>query len=145
MMSVLSRVAEDIEKTITHEIGKAVDPHEKLRVFIRLCMEVVHNKREYYQVNMDFWTQINQKKEVRQVIAEHYRKFRAACATIIKEGIEKGDFKKVDAMEYSSFIIAVVDGLSLQWLFDRQIDKLIQLQSAEACLLGGLTLGDKSV
>ena len=52
MMSVLSRVAEDIEKTITHEIGKAVDPHEKLRVFIRLCMEVVHNKRNIIRL----WT-----------------------------------------------------------------------------------------
>ncbi len=67
---------------------------------------------------MDFWTQINQKEEVRKAIAMHYAKFRETAAKVIAEGVASGSFRKVDPIEYSSFVIAVIDGLSLQMLFD---------------------------
>ena len=118
MMSVLDRVAGDIEQVIHSDMGKIVDPIKKLEVFIDVVFDVVRNTREYYQVNMDFWTQINQKQEVKSTIARHYAKFRETAAVVISEGITKNAFKKVDPLEYASYILAVIDGLSLQYLFD---------------------------
>ena len=120
MMSVLDEVAGDIERVIAAEMESISDPQRKLEVFIDVCFDVVRSTREYYQVNMDFWTQINQKEEVRQVIARHYDKFRESAAAVIREGIAANRFQKVDPKEYSSFMVAVIDGLSLQWLFDEQ-------------------------
>jgi hypothetical protein len=77
---------------------------------------------------MDFWTQINQKEEVKEVIGSHYQKFRERAKIVIDEGIEKGDFKKVDSSDYASYIIAIIDGLSLQFLFDSnafEYDKIV--------------------
>ena len=78
---------------------------------------------------MDFWTQMNQKPEVKAVISKHYQNFRVACKKIIEEGISQGAFKEVDASAYSLFVVASIDGMSLQWLFGHDscnYDKLIQ-------------------
>ncbi|MFW7378181.1 MAG: TetR/AcrR family transcriptional regulator [Oligoflexus sp.] len=121
MMSVLDRVAGDIEGVILQDMQAISDPVKKLEIFMTVSFEVVRNTKEYYQVNMDFWTQINQKKEVRQVISRHYSKFRDTCANVIAEGVQSGAFRKVDPSQQASFIISVIDGLSLQWLFDETV------------------------
>lgn len=129
MMSVLDRVSVDIEQALAAKMEGISDPLKKLRIFINVCFDVVRSTREYYQVSMDFWTQINQKAEVKKVIAKHYQKFRDKAADIIKDGISAGVFKEVTPEIHASYIVAVVDGLSLQWLFDDQAFDYEQLTS----------------
>lgn len=121
MMSVLDKVAVDIEKSMVRCMESAKDAASKLDVFVDVTFEIVRNTKEYYQVNMDFWTQINQKEEIRKVIANHYSKFRDTCAKILKEGIDTKKFKAINPNEYASVIIGLLDGLSLQWLFDENV------------------------
>lgn len=121
MMSVLDKVASDIERVLKADMQTSADSAQKLEIFINICFDVVRNTKEYYQVNMDFWTQINQKPEVRKVIAKHYSKFRENCAKVIDEGISNGAFKPVNALETASIILALIDGVSLQWLFDENV------------------------
>jgi AcrR family transcriptional regulator len=121
MMSVLDKVAGDIERMLATEMGSIPDAKRKFEIFVDVCFDIVRNTKEYYQVNMDFWTQINQKEEVRKVIANHYAKFRDSCAAVIREGINAGVFRQLDPKEYASYVIAVIDGLSLQWLFDEAV------------------------
>lgn len=118
MMSVLDKVAGDIERVLLSEMQSIPDAKRKMEVFIDVCFDIVRSTKEYYQVNMDFWTQINQKEEVRQVIARHYDKFRQTAINVIKEGVTSGHFRAVEPKEYASYVVAVIDGLSLQWLFD---------------------------
>ena len=63
MMSVLDRVAGDIEGVLAHDMKSIDDPIKKLDIFMSVSFDVVRSTKEYYQVNMDFWTQINQKKK----------------------------------------------------------------------------------
>jgi TetR/AcrR family fatty acid metabolism transcriptional regulator len=142
MMSVLDKVAGDIERVLLADMEASADPVRKLEIFINICFDVVRNTREYYQVNMDFWTQINQKPEVRTVIGKHYAKFRETCARVIEEGINKGAFKKADAIEHASFVIASIDGISLQWLFDENAfdyDRIMKLACKQ--IIDGLKAG----
>lgn len=141
MMCVLDKVAGDIERVLLREMEASSDSWRKLEIFIEVCFDVVRNTKEYYQVNMDFWTQINQKSEIRALIAAHYSKFREAAAKVIREGVEKGTFKKVDPSAFASFMIAIIDGISLQWLFDDKLfdyDKMTK--SASALIMAGLKL-----
>ena len=139
MMSVLDKVAGDIERVLAAELQSITDPKRKLEVFVDVCFDIVRSTKEYYQVNMDFWTQINQKEDVRKVIARHYTKFRDSASTVIKEGIDKGVFRQVDPKNYSSYVIAVIDGLSLQWLFDEAVFEYDSItKSASKLLLEGL-------
>lgn len=118
MCSVLDKVAGDIDSVLEADIESISDPIKKLETFINIGFDIVQSTKEYYQVNMDFWTQINQKEDVKNIIISHYQKFRLTAARIISEGIVNNVFRKVDPIEYASYIIAVIDGLSLQWLFD---------------------------
>ena len=139
MMSVLDRVAGDIESVLIEDMQAIDDSVKKLEIFMSVAFDVVRSTKEYYQVNMDFWTQINQKKEVRQVISRHYAKFRDTCAVVIDEGVKSGDFIKVNPHYYASYILAVIDGISLQWLFDETVynyDEIVKM--AKAQILGGL-------
>ncbi len=141
MMSVLDRVAGDIESVLAEGMSKKDSPLEKLRIFVSVSFNVVRSTKEYYQVNMDFWTQINQKSEVRQVISSHYAKFREGVSNVIKEGIKQGAFRKVDPDLYGSYIIAVIDGLSLQWLFDENVyDYDTVVETASELILKGLAI-----
>ncbi len=118
MMAVLERVAGDIEGLLADFMSRTSDPSERLRYLVQTCFLVVREKREYYCINMDFWTQINQKEKVREAIANHYGKFRAAAAAILQNGMDVGAFHQCDASLLAAVIISIVDGISLQWLFD---------------------------
>lgn len=134
MISVLEKVSGDIERVLEADMESISDPEEKLRSFVGIGFDVIHNTKEYYQVSMDFWTQINQKQEVRSIISNHYKKFRDTGTAVIKEGIKKDLFKKVDPVEYVSYIIAIIDGISLQWLFDDSVfdyDNIVKMTTNE--------------
>lgn len=129
MMAVLDRVAGDIEGLLNDVMNRTSDPIERMRYLVQTCFLVVREKREYYCINIDFWTQINQKESVRQAIASHYAKFRAAAAVILQQGIDSGTFRTSNATLLASAVIAVVDGISLQWLFDAnafQFDEMVK-------------------
>lgn len=141
MMSVLEKVSGDIEQFLAEDMRSIEDPIKKLEIFVNVCCEVVRSTKEYYQVSMDFWTQINQKDAVREIISKHYQKIRETCALVIKEGIESGKFRKVDPNEYASYVIAVIDGISLQWLFDDSIfsyDNLVKMSAG--LIINGLKI-----
>ena len=139
MMCVLDKVAGDIERVLAEEMDTSDDPWRKMEIFIEVCFDIVRNTKEYYQVNMDFWTQINQKEEIRRVIANHYAKFREAAARVVREGMEKGSFRKLDANGFASYVVAVIDGLSLQWLFDDKVFDYNQMsKNASSLIMSGL-------
>ena len=121
MMSVLNRVSSDIEQLLSNLLETIKNPEQCLRSVLHLCFGVVRKKREYYCINMDFWTQINQKEKVRQSIAQHYEKFRSVTAHVIQLGIDKQVFKVDNAKLAASVIIALIDGIALQWLFDETV------------------------
>ena len=121
MMSVLDKVVGDIERVLSADMETTDDPVKKMEVFIKVCFDIVKNTKEYYQVNMDFWTQINQKPEVRKVISKHYAQFRKTAADVIQSGIDSGAFKTSNAQEHASVVVATIDGISLQWLFDESV------------------------
>lgn len=141
MMAVLDKCATDIETMLVERVSSANDPLSKLKVFISLCFDVLRDKREYYQVNMDFWTQINQKEEVRAAIAQHYFMFRSVGMKVLEDGIKAKVFKEVDVNMYASLIVAIADGYSLQYLFDNDAfdyDKITSM--ASDWVIGGLLI-----
>jgi len=139
MMSVLDKVSGDIENIIAADMESISSPIEKIKVFIAVAFDIVRSTKEYYQVNMDFWTQINQKKEVRQVVSRHYAKFRDSCAKVIEEGVQQGVFRQVNPQHQASLILATVDGVSLQWLFDEAVYDYSEIvKTASESLLNNL-------
>lgn len=138
MMAVLDYVSEEIEGHLISTESSAT-PVIRLSNVIWVCFSIVQNKREYYRINMDFWTQIDQKEKVRQEIALHYSKFRQTIAGIVQQGIEQKFFRAGNASHYASMIIALIDGIALQWLFDENVFNYNDIvQNCESAVLSFL-------
>lgn len=138
MIAVLDHISCDIEGLLggTETI---VNPVERLSHVIWVCADILRTKREYYRISMDFWTQIDQKSYVRTAIAAHYASFRVTIANIIESGIQKGLFREGNSSVYATMIIAMIDGIALQWLFDDSLfnyDDLIK--NCELAIMGFL-------
>lgn len=120
MMAVLDYVSSEVEGLL---IGTEVnaDPVARLSNVVWMIADVAQTKREYYKINIDFWTQIDQKENVRKEIAKHYAKFRNAIAGILQQGMAHGVFRKGNPSYFASIVIGMIDGIALQWLFDKSI------------------------
>src|SRR4051812_15139500 len=105
MMSVLDKVAGDIERVLASEMESTTDARRKLEVFVDVCFDIVRSTKEYYQVKRDFWTKINKKEEGRKASAKHYAKWREAAATVIRDGATSGVFRQVEPREYASYVV----------------------------------------
>lgn len=140
MMAVLQKVSGDLEDLLSQVLHNEDEPTNKVRQLLTTVCQVVRHQREYYCISMDFWTQINQKEKVRELIAMHYAQFRQALEKIIQEGIERKVFKEGKASYLASLLIGMIDGVSLQWLFDADAfdhDEMVQtlVQASLAMLL----------
>lgn len=116
MLSVFSHASKSIETLVLHNLERYSEPREKLQAFVSVNLEVIQNTREYYQVSLDFWSQVHQKVEIRSIFAAHYERLRKICSEILELGIDQKQFKKVDTGDFSNFILSVIDGVSLQYL-----------------------------
>jgi AcrR family transcriptional regulator len=57
-------------------------------------------------------------EDLRDELAAHYRNSREQVASMVRASLGDGDEDGVDANVVASFLIAVCDGLILQWLLD---------------------------
>lgn len=143
MMAVLDHVSSNIENLL--EGTECIDdPIERLSNVVWMCADILRTKREYYKINMDFWTQIDQKEHVRIEIAKHYASFRNAISNIIKIGMKKNVFREGNTDIYATMIIAMIDGIALQTLFDQTLfdyDDLVK--NCEMAIMGFLKLPEE--
>lgn len=138
MMTVLNHICREIEGLL-EGTENIVDPVERLSHVIWMCADILKTKREYYRISMDFWTQIDQKTYVRKAIAAHYASFRTTIANIIKLGMKTKAFREGNADLFATMIIAIIDGIALQWLFDESLfnyDDLVK--NCEMSIIGFL-------
>lgn len=79
--------------------------------------------RQYYTVVIDFLGEALREKTVRVYTHIIYDTVLTYIEWTVTDGIRAGEFRRVDAKETASLIVATMEGLVLQWLFsDDEID-----------------------
>lgn len=118
LVSVLRVMNENLSFYLAKALEQIDDPKEKLIIFMDEAFYLVKREKEYFHVLIDFWTQINHNDRIRRANIKLYQSYRAECAKIIQEGIEKQVFKNVDVQYTSTMIVAFVQGLIIQYIID---------------------------
>ena len=78
---------------------------------------------------------------VKQFINEYFQHFRALLEELIQEGINNGEFRKVDARDTAISITSLYEGLTLHWMIDPQTVQLeILNENSISLFLDGLKL-----
>jgi TetR/AcrR family transcriptional repressor of bet genes len=93
------------------------DPEDKLRAMIRLSFGPTLFKQEYLGIWVGFWSAIGKSATLKKLNRELYRQDRADYQKIFEEIAAKRG-KAIDSRRASIALIALMDGLWLQWCLD---------------------------
>jgi AcrR family transcriptional regulator len=91
---------------------------EKLQASLDFLVdEFIFNKRLnrvfYNLVQMAF-----EKKTVRDALRKQLRAYRRTVAEVLEEGVQNGEFKVKDAAQSAGLMVALIEGMALQWVIE---------------------------
>jgi AcrR family transcriptional regulator len=76
---------------------------------------------------------------VQQFIGEYFKHFRKLLEDLIQQGIDRGEFRRVNATEAAISLASIYEGLTIHWLIDPQtVQWDILSESSIPILLNGL-------
>lgn len=106
---------------------------------VAASFRAVQNNRAVAVAYLDAWAQSERAPQLRDQLAAHYAEFRTAAATLV-ESIAAGSSgarRRLDVGTLAAVLVAVFDGLMVQWLLDPDaLPSTERLASALAPLLG---------
>lgn len=91
----------------------AGDPWQSAVDFAR---HAVQSGRGIAVAYVEAWAQAERAPELRRQLAEHYREFRSSTATLVRSLPAPTDATDPEAL--AAVLVAVVDGLMIQWLLE---------------------------
>ena len=112
--SIISRY----ERLLVERLQPANTVTEKLQASIDFLVdEFIFNRRLnrvfYNLVQMAF-----ERKTVRAALRKQIREYRGFLAEEMKDGISNGEFAPHEPKEFASLMVAVVEGMALQWMIE---------------------------
>ncbi len=97
---------------------------------------------DMYSLVMEFWSasaSSRMRQRFKQAFREGYRDFRQIVSSLIRDGIEKAEFRpEVDAESVAAALVGTWDALLLQAWFDEGFDPLTTSRRFMAVLISGL-------
>ena len=111
---------QSLYEEIRHVLNVSKSPGEQLRILARTVGERMNQAAFLLPANVEFWSHISRNEHIQKKFGRIFTKIRAAVSQIIKNGIAQGEFADVDAEQAAAIMVAVYDGLILQWLADPQ-------------------------
>jgi len=106
------------------EIGQALQAEptaaRKLAFLAHAASERVSSSLQLLQASVEFWSHIPRNADIRKGFRRMFARMADDVAGVIQQGIDAGEFRKVDATVLARLLIATYDGLVLQWLADRK-------------------------
>jgi AcrR family transcriptional regulator len=99
--------------------------------------------KDMFSLVMEFWSasaSSQMRKRFKQAFKNGYSDFRQIVSALIREGIQRGDFRpEVDAESVAAALVGTWDALLLQAWFDEGFDPQTTARRFMAVLISGLT------
>lgn len=141
LLAVLDHLIRGWDRVIENKLEGVEGAEEKLSALLEASFEIGRDGVSY-QILVDFWGEMDHNQAFREANAAFYARYRSQVAEIIEEGIQEETFRPLDSSMAASMVLALIDGFSLQWMFDpRAFGMEKAWKSCEAfvfCHLAGL-------
>lgn len=126
-----------------HEIQEALEQGEKvsdqLLLLVRRAAVELNHMAEVIPITLDFYSAAARKKPVQISLKKYFDAYLKLLAGMIQQGIDRGEFRPVDAMQTAVSIGALYEGLITLWVVDPQrVDLNRNGELAMRLLLDGL-------
>ena len=124
----------DMQTILEKAITATDDPIEKLRLLFNISFsEFLESSGDLAKIIMDFWAEGMRNKDEKILgifnLKQIYAEYRFLISNILKEGIQKGVFKEVDTMSLAAILIAAMDGVTLQWIMEKDLLNIRQISN----------------
>lgn len=127
LLAVLDEMQIFYEKRQDHLTSKGLEPVKKLELFSHQQKQLLQDYPEMEEIFLDFWGHGLVDEEVREKIESMYEAWRRDMRLVIYDGIQRGEFDP-DQAEIAPFVlVALLEGISLQYLINGSIFDLEQI------------------
>ena len=138
-LSIFEAYFRQIEVAVQPVLEGTLSPSEKLRAVAEVFVGGMIETQPLVGVMIDFWSQTRYEEDIYQLLRQVYEPYYQGLAAIIEEGIQQGEFRPVNAAHLASLLMAVYDGLMMQWLaMPEWVDWAGQTETLLDALLEGL-------
>jgi len=91
---------------------------ERLQQLIRDRVRGLQEMSDMVAILFEFYAVALHQDGVRQFIKAYFQNFHELLVALIQQGIERGEFRPVDALAAATALDAVFEGLIVRWLID---------------------------
>jgi AcrR family transcriptional regulator len=119
-LAVLDQIVDRLTSDFEGYCNADATAPQKLMMFYNNLFGNEKRARRYYTVVIDYMAQSIRMKAVQEYTQHIYDSYRTYIERIIADGIASGEFKQVDARRASSMALGMMEGLVLQWFFDKK-------------------------
>ena len=119
---------DDLDCRARAELQNTHDASARLRAMIKACLKVATIDREFWIVFMALWGESLHDLVLALINKNTYRRARKTIAKVIEQGVAEGKFKSVEVSQASATVLVLLDGISLQLTFEKN---LMPLSAAE--------------
>jgi len=78
-------------------------------------------KRMLWALTLEFYAVAVRQKTVRKFLGELYARYCSELAAVVREGIDRGEFRKVDTAQTAAAITGLCEGLILLWALEPNV------------------------
>jgi AcrR family transcriptional regulator len=111
----------------------------RLEQFIALAIEDLNNLLPLLPMYYEFFALAARHKTIQLMFSRYFRSFMDILIPIIQDGIDRGEFRQVDAREAAIALGAALEGTVLLMIYDPEnVDLSRHLKSSAAFVLYGL-------
>ncbi len=118
LLNLLKEINRNMTIILNKNISTSDDPREKLNIFMSQAFDLVKNEKDYFYIVIDFWTQVNKNERMKRANIKLFKSYRDEISKILREGVEKGAFMKMDIDYTAAVIISIIQGLIIQYVID---------------------------
>lgn len=119
LLSLFKDMHRNVTTYLKAELEHAEGPEERLRVYLDQAFSLTDREGDYFYILFDFWSQIKHNERIRKVNIRLFRSFREELSVILQEGLDKGVFADLDVAYTVTEILAVIQGVLVQYVIDR--------------------------
>jgi AcrR family transcriptional regulator len=115
---------------------------EKLTDFLQSAIADITRMRPLMPILIEFWGLQLRRKTIRQVIGKYYQQYFETLTPVIQQGIDRGEFRPMDAKQGAVAIGAIMEGTILLWATTPEfVDLEGDIQEGFNLVLDGLEFG----
>jgi len=135
----------DMVRLCESSIEREDSAGDKLRACLAVSVDTLCDNIELYPLTLEVWAAASSgpaRERFAAAMKDLYARFRATTAELIETGKESGEFAAdVDSEAVAAWLVGGLDGLMLQYWFDRDIELGRWVDSFLATVMRGIESG----